>query len=232
MKKSKKLIAGFSKLTIGEKINWLQENFTTEKKGLGELLSGFDHDDPDLQQILNGFSENTLTNFPMPYSIAPNFLINGKAYAVPMVIEESSVVAAASAAAKFWSERGGFNAEVVATEKVGQIHLTCDQGTAVLREYFETHKSEILKSCDGIVCNMNERGGGIKTIELLDFSEEPEYYQIRMTFETCESMGANFINSVLETFAKAMISHHRKTYGDRSRLQIVMCILSLSLIHI
>jgi len=226
MKSKGKLISGFSKMTVAEKVSWLQENYTDGKGDLGELLSGFDHCDPKLQQVLNGFSENTLTNFPMPYSIVPNFVINDQVYAVPMVIEESSVVAAAAAAAKFWSKRGGFEAEVIATEKVGQVHLTCDQDAVILRQYFADHKEEILSSCDGLVANMDKRGGGIKSMELLDFPEEPDYYQIRMTFETCDSMGANFINSVLETFAKAMISHHREKYGDRSRLQIVMCILS------
>jgi len=226
MKDKGKLISGFSKMTVAEKIGWLQENYTEDKKGLGELLSGFNHSDKKLQNILTGFSENTLTNFPMPYSIAPNFLINDQVYAVPMVIEESSVVAAASAAAKFWSKRGGFAAKVIATEKIGQIHLTCDQDSVVLRQYFETNKDDILRSCDCLVANMDKRGGGIKSIEFLDFPEEPDYYQIRMTFETCDSMGANFINSVLESFAKAMVSNHQDKYGDRSRLQIVMCILS------
>ena len=136
-----------------------------------------------------------------------------------MVIEESSVVAAASAAAKYWSERGGFVAEVIATEKVGQIHMTCDQDAVIFRQYFESHKQHLLRSCDELIANMDKRGGGIKNMELLDFPEEADYYQVRMTFETCDSMGANFINSVLETFAKAMVSHHREVYG-------------LSLIHI
>ena len=224
--KSGKLIDGFSKMTVAEKISWLQDNYTKDKKGLGELLAGFGHEDEQLQNILNGFSENTLTNFPLPYSIAPNFLINDQVYAVPMVIEESSVVAAASAAAKYWSERGGFVAEVIATEKVGQIHMTCDQDAVIFRQYFESHKQHLLRSCDELIANMDKRGGGIKNMELLDFPEEADYYQVRMTFETCDSMGANFINSVLETFAKAMVSHHREVYGDRSRLQVVMCILS------
>ena len=57
----------------------------------------------------------------MPFGVAPNFQINGKTYCVPMVIEESSVVAAASAAAKFWMTRGGFHAEVLDVQKIGQV---------------------------------------------------------------------------------------------------------------
>jgi len=226
MKESDKHISGFSKKSLEDKIKWLERTYLSEGIDLKRLLSSFDHEDAKVQKILNGFSENTLTNFPMPYSIAPNFKINDQVYAVPMVIEESSVVAAASAAAKYWSTRGGFQAEVLATEKIGQIHLTCDQDAVVLRQYFEEKKNQLLDTCCDLTTNMKQRGGGILDVELLDFPEEPDYYQVRMTFETCDSMGANFINSVLETFAKALLRDHRSTYGERSRLQIVMCILS------
>jgi hydroxymethylglutaryl-CoA reductase len=63
------------------------------------------------------FIENTITNFYIPLGVAPNFLINGKYSTIPMAIEESSVVAAASKSAKFWSTRGGFKATVINTEK-------------------------------------------------------------------------------------------------------------------
>lgn len=220
------MISGFSKMSVEEKIAWLSKHYVTDQPDLKNLLEGFNHPNPNLQKVLNGFSENTLTNYPLPYSIAPNFVINDKVYAVPMVIEESSVVAAASAAAKFWSKRGGFNAQVISTEKVGQIHLTCDQDAVILQQFFEENREEILDSCTDLMSNMYQRGGGLKSMDFLGFPEEPDYYQIRMTFETCDSMGANFINSVLETFAKAMVTSHRKNFGDRSRLQIVMCILS------
>ena len=213
-------------MSVEEKIAWLSKHYVTDQSDLGNLLQGFNHPDPNLQKILSGFSENTLTNYPLPYSIAPNFVINDKAYAVPMVIEESSVVAAASAAAKFWSKRGGFSARIMSTEKVGQIHLTCDQDAVILQQFFEENREEILESCKDLMANMYQRGGGLKAMDFLGFPEEPDYYQIRMTFETCDSMGANFINSVLETFAKAMVTSHKQNYGDRSRLQIVMCILS------
>ena len=91
--------------------------------------------DATLQQVFDGFSENTVTNFPLPYGVAPNFIVNGRTYAVPMVTEESSVVAAASAAAKYWMTRGGFHAEVVAMEKLGPGALSVARpaGTAAVR---------------------------------------------------------------------------------------------------
>ena len=67
--------------------------------------------------------KNTITNYYLPLGVAPNFLINGKTYTIPMAIEESSVVAAASKAAKFWYDRGGFKTEVISTTKIGQVHF-------------------------------------------------------------------------------------------------------------
>ena len=118
------IIAGFSKLGKRDKIKWIAKNFLYANpiEVLNEF-AGFWHDNIEAQKLLDGFSENTLTNFPVPFGIAPNFLINGKVYAVPMVTEESSVVAAASNAAKFWLTRGGFKSTVVSTVKIGQVHF-------------------------------------------------------------------------------------------------------------
>ncbi len=226
MSMSNKTIKGFSKLNKKRKIEWIAENFHEDPDSIIELLASFWHPDESQQKILDGFSENTISNFAMPYCIAPNFIINKKAYTIPMVIEESSVVAAASAAAKFWMKRGGFRATVINTLKVGQIHLTCDQDENEIRKFFEENKHKFKSSCKELLKNMESRGGGIKNIGLVIFKEENEYFQIRMAFETCDSMGANFINSVLECYAKEFIDTHIKVYGEKSRLQIIMCILS------
>ena len=106
-----KTISGFSKLTKQEKLRWLMEHFSEEPEKAEAELRQFWQADEEQQRVFDGFSENTISNYFLPYGIAPNFLINGKVYAVPMVIEESSVVAAASSAAKFWYQRGGFKAE-------------------------------------------------------------------------------------------------------------------------
>lgn len=226
MMSKKNLIKGFSKLSKKKKIEWIAEHFHDDPKKLKNILTSFCQEDTSQQNMLDGFSENTISNFMMPYSIAPNFIINEKVYAIPMVIEESSVVAAAAAAAKYWMSRGGFSAQVIDMLKVGQIHFTCDQDEVIVRSFFDANKNRIHRSCENILQNMESRGGGIRDIELLSFEEEKDYFQIRMTFDTCDSMGANFINSVLEAFAKEFIKIHGDTYGEKSRMQIIMCILS------
>jgi hydroxymethylglutaryl-CoA reductase len=99
-------ITGFSKLSKTDKIKWLAKQLGDES--LVAEMQSFWHTDTEVQKHFDEFSENTLTNYYLPFGIAPNVLINGKNYSVPMVIEESSVVAAASKSAKFWADRGGF----------------------------------------------------------------------------------------------------------------------------
>ncbi len=225
-----KTINGFSKLSKREKIKWLAEHFCQEPSAAERELTSWQHPDASVQTVLDGFAENTVSNYALPYCIAPNFLINGKTYAVPMVIEESSVVAAASSAAKFWQDRGGFHAEVLGTVKLGQVHFYWPGNPEKLRRIFPELKAQLLDSCSDLTANMKQRGGGILDIELIDFEAiEPAYYQLRASFETCDSMGANFINSVLERFA-ATLEDFFTLYPELSDAErdaeVVMSILS------
>jgi len=87
------------------------------------MLEGYWHNQPEVQKLHDEFIENTISNYYMPFGVAPNFLINGKMYAIPLAIEESSVVAAAAKAANFWLDRGGFQASVLSMVKVGHVHF-------------------------------------------------------------------------------------------------------------
>ena len=110
------LIKGFSKLLKEDKLKIVSELMDKQVESM-ELMKSFWHEDHSVQKIFDEFSENTISNYYIPYGVAPNVVINGQNYLVPLVIEESSVVAAASSAAKFWYERGGFKAEVVGITK-------------------------------------------------------------------------------------------------------------------
>lgn len=225
-----KTISGFSKFSKQEKIHWLAEHFFSDTDQVEKELLSWQHAEEQQQKIIDGFTENSIANFPLPFSVAPNFLINGKMYAVPMVIEESSVVAAASSAAKFWLDRGGFHAEILGTKKLGQVHFLWNGPAETLRKIFPKLKNYLLASTEDLTANMRNRGGGIIDIELLDFTElEPFYYQLRASFETCDSMGANFINSVLERFARSLekfVTDEADISDDARDVEVVMSILS------
>ena len=231
MSSNKKTISGFSKLSKTGKIKWVVEHFFKDPEHVMHELKSWWHQDEEQQRLLDGFSENTISNFPMPFGIAPNFLINGRTYAVPMVIEESSVVAAASSAAKYWLDRGGFHAKVLGMKKLGQVHFSWAGDARKLESVFDELKTELRKDAAPITVNMEKRGGGVLDIELVNLTHlEPNYFQLKVTFDTQDSMGANFINSVLEEFARTLdrfISFHPIFDENEERdVNIVMSILS------
>ncbi|AEA45192.1 hydroxymethylglutaryl-CoA reductase, degradative [Fluviicola taffensis] len=220
-------IEGFSKKSKQEKLEAITKFFKSPEKTM-ETFKSFDHREAAVQEVINEFSENTISNFHLPYSIAPNFLINGKTFAVPMVIEESSVVAAASNSAKFWYSLGGFHTEIVDTEKVGQVHFLWHDDIEKLTNRFDELKQIFLNGSEDITVNMRNRGGGIKDIILKDLSDkEPGLMQLFVTFETIDSMGANFVNSCLERFAGLFRSWHQNQPDfKKDGLEIIMSILS------
>lgn len=223
-------VSGFSKKTKAEKIEWLAENYLQNNPNSIQILKDYWNEDASLQQLHDDFIENTLSNYYLPFGIAPNFLINDKLYALPMVIEESSVVAAASNAAKFWLERGGFKAEVISTEKNGQIHLNFYGKEKSLETFFEEIKPQLRKSIQSIEKNMKARGGGLLELSLIDKSHILDgYFYIHATFETLDAMGANFINSCLEKMAQVFEEEARNYelfQKEEIFPEVVMSILS------
>ncbi|WP_347373131.1 hydroxymethylglutaryl-CoA reductase, degradative [Aequorivita sp. Q41] len=223
-------ISGFSKKSKAEKIEWLAANYLQNTPNAVETLRKYWNEDAAVQQLHDDFIENTLSNYYLPFGIAPNFLINNSMYALPMVTEESSVVAAASNAAKFWLERGGFKAEVISTEKNGQIHFNFFGSEKDMEAFFEEVKPKLIESIQSIEKNMKARGGGLLGLSLVDKSHILDgYFYIHATFETLDAMGANFINSCLEQIAHTFeteakdfeLFQKKETYPE-----VVMSILS------
>ena len=218
-----KPISGFSKLNKLEKIEWLIKNSFSSNNNVKNILQQYSNDDAKLQKLHDEFAENTLSNFYLPFAVAPNFLINNKQYTIPMVTEESSVIAAASKAAKFWLDKGGFKAKVISTTKIGQVHFIYKGDFQTLNKYFEIIKPKLFSDVISLTTNMNKRGGGVKDIQLVNLNDQIEnYFQLKATFDTQDAMGANFINSCLEQFGKTL----KDNYEDSSRIEIIMSILS------
>ena len=224
----KEPIKGFSKLSKAAKLEWLtQNNFENPEETL-QLFQGYWHNDENVQRKHDDFIENTMTNYYMPFGVAPNFQINGRLYTLPMAIEESSVVAAAAKSASYWMARGGFKTEVVSTEKIGHVHFMYEGDASALFRDFESLEVELRAATKELTANMEARGGGITSIELVDKTADLDhYYQLEVCFETCDSMGANFINSNLEEMAKSLerfAAGHSEL--EQSKLEVVMRILS------
>jgi len=223
-------ILGFSKKTKDEKIDWLVATYLNNDNNSKNVLKQYWNNDKKIQKLHDGFIENTVSNYYLPFAIAPNFLINKELFAIPMVIEESSVVAAASNTAKFWLERGGFKTEVISTTKNGQIHINFYGDDLAIQTFFSETKSVLIESISEIEKNMKKRGGGLLDIILINATDSLEgYYQLHCTFETSDAMGANFINTCLEEIAKTF-ENTSKLHTDfilkNTFPEIVMSILS------
>ncbi len=223
-------IKGFSKLSKKAKIEWITNEMFANPNEAVELLQSYWHKESDKQKLHDDFIENTISNYFLPFGVAPNFLIDGKHYTLPMAIEESSVVAAASKSAQFWMKRGGFKTTIISTTKIGHVHFIYNGDAEKLSTFFTSIKSKILESTEEITANMRARGGGISSVELINKTDQMEgYFQLEVKFETCDSMGANFINSCLEQFAKTLkeeIQHQENMSAAEKDIQIVMSILS------
>lgn len=225
-----KEVTGFSKLSKEEKINWIADRYFSNPKESISILKQYWNSDESLQMLHDDFIENTISNFYLPFGIAPNFLINGNYYSVPMAIEESSVVAAASKSAKFWAVRGGFKTTILGTEKIGQVHFLYHGKSEKLEKFFSETKPKFFSNTESLTKNMQKRGGGILDIKLKNKTAELEnYYQLHATFETKDSMGANFINSCLEQFAKTLKEEallYNNFTEDEKDITVIMSILS------
>ena len=225
-----KAISGFSKLGKDQKIEWLAKGYFENPEQATATLKQYWNDDAALQKLHDEFIENTVSNFYLPLGIAPNFTINGQDYTIPMAIEESSVVAAASKAAKFWATRGGFKTTVISTEKIGQVHFKYFGDSKKITAFFEELKPKLFTATDDLTKNMQKRGGGILSIELRDKTALIEgYYQLHATFETVDSMGANFINSCLEQFSKTLREEALEFElftEEEKHIRVIMSILS------
>lgn len=196
-------VRGFSKKSKAEKIDWLLSSGGISDKALARsILNGYLNADEALQQRHDEFSENVVSNYYLPYAVAPNFLINGRLRVIPMVVEESSVVAAACRSANFWYDKGGFLAEVLGVRKTGHVHFNFTGDKRRLFDFFEGIKPKLMASLSDLEAGMRRRGAGTVDVQLVDKTDALKgYYQLCGVFETADAMGANFINSCLERLA-------------------------------
>ena len=148
----------------------------------------------------------------------------------PLVTEESSVVAALAKAAGYWSLRGGFHTVVMGMEKRGQLHFLWTGEAENLVQVFPLIQKKLLADTALFTRKMESRGGGIMHMDLNYLPDIlAHYYQIDVAFDTCDAMGANFINSCLEQLGKSLrefLSSQRSWPVEEQDCRIIMAILS------
>ncbi|MFD1472794.1 hydroxymethylglutaryl-CoA reductase, degradative [Companilactobacillus mishanensis] len=175
-----------------ERLDYLLKNNYLNAEQVEFLKS----EQPLSQDIANSLSENQIGIFGMPYGFATDFMINGQDFVVPMVIEEPSVIAAASNAAKRIKASGGFTVETAQHIMYGQIVL--ENGTADKIDILNKAKEDILKLARAAHPSLIKRGGDVvsTSFELVD-----DCIEVKIGVDTLDAMGANMVNSILEQVA-------------------------------
>lgn len=195
-------------MTINERVDALLERKCLDPAAADRLKSGAMFLPA---QIADKMIENVIGVFGLPLAVAPNFRINGRDYIVPMVVEEPSVVAAVSGAARLARVTGGFTVEADDPLLIGQILLTgVTDSDAVVRQ-LEGHRSELLALANRLQPNLGARGGGARDIEFFS-TQLPSIHGVErqgaqpalvlhLLVDTRDAMGANIVNSMCEGIA-------------------------------
>jgi len=207
-------ISGFYRLSISERIKHLSEmvNFNQEELAIMQNLGYFKASQIDT------LIENVISSFQLPLGIAFNFRVNGKDYLIPMAIEEPSVVAAASNAAKMTRKHGGFYSDEVKSIMISQIQITQIYNLEDAKKSLINNKGRILTLANQQDPLLNELGGGAIDLELRQLSTNKGVMLIvHLLVNVLDAMGANVVN----TMAEAVTPYLEELTGGKIYLRIV-----------
>lgn len=207
-------ISGFYKLSIEERHQLLSKLLNLDQEDLN-LLKNFGYFNPN---HMDSLIENVIGSYQLPLGLAFNFKVNNKDYIIPMVIEEPSVVAAASNAAKMARKHGGFHTEKVKPIMISQIQLTQLKDVKKTKELLIRKKVNILKIANEQDPLLVKLGGGAQDIEFREITTRKEKMVIvHLLVNVLDAMGANVVN----TMAEAVSSYIEEISGGKVNLRIV-----------
>ena len=203
--------SGFSKKTITERLEHLENNHFLSTETLNDLKEN------TLLSLetANQLTENVLGTFSLPFSVTPDFQVDGATFNVPMVTEEPSVVAAASFAAKIIKRSGGFKTKVHSRKMIGQVALYDVVDKAIAKETILNHSAQLLTLANEAHPSIVKRGGGARELTV---EEKDEFLIVYLTVDTQEAMGANMVNTMMEALVPSL--------EELSRGKTLMAILS------
>lgn len=210
-------IPNFYKFNIFQRYDILRENGFIEQYDIKEIIEGkYELTNEQANKMI----ENVISTFSLPMGIALNMQVNGKDYAVPMVVEEPSIVAALSAASKIVREAGGFTAESTRPVLIGQILLINSEHSTKSQQAILQHKEEILALANYLQPNMYTRGGGALDLDVRTLpnpNDIGDMVVVHIYVDTCDAMGANMVNSICEGIAPML----EKISGAKSFMRIL-----------
>jgi hydroxymethylglutaryl-CoA reductase len=207
-------LPGFFKLALAERRTALGCATGLEEQDVAQALNGGGLD----AATADKFVENVVGTYALPYAVTLNARVNDVDRVVPMVVEEPSVVAAASNACKMVRAGGGFRVEIDEPLMIGQIQLTHVTDPARAHEAVLAHRSEILALADASVPGLVSRGGGARDLEVRTLGEPADAMIVVHVVVDCrDAMGANLINTVAEAVADRLA----RLAGGRVGLRIL-----------
>lgn len=183
----------FRHLSRFEKLQQLEQKGWLSKENKEILLNN-----PLIsEEVANSLIENVIGQGTLPVGLVPEVIVDEKAYVVPMMVEEPSVVAAASYGAKLVNQTGGF--KIVTSERlmIGQIVFDAVEDTEALEITINNLEPKIKKIADEVYPSIIERGGGYRRIEIDKFPNEG-MLSLKVFVDTKDAMGANMLNTILE----------------------------------
>lgn len=193
-------ISGLYRLTVSERIDELQRRGWLSGADAEVLRQGRHVLSP---QAADKLIENVVAVFGMPLAIAPNFVVNGRDYIVPMVVEEPSIVAGVSSAAGLARSAGGFTARCEESLLAGQVHVAGVTDVGMALEALDAQRQELVELANAVHPQLVERGGGVRGIELrqLILGDDSPMIAVHFLVDTCDAMGANLVNTICEAVA-------------------------------
>ncbi len=205
-------VSGFYKMPVEKRIEFVKEFSDLAEEDVNIISSSLDIETADRMV------ENVLGKFELPLGLAVNFVINGKDYIIPMVTEESSVIAAASNAAKIARIKGGFTTECSSPLMIGQLQLLHVDDVAGAAQKIMNHKKEILQVANDQDKILVDLGGGAKDLEvrILD-SPLGKMIITHLIVDVRDAMGANAVNTMCEALAPIL----EEITGGKIRLKIL-----------
>ena len=198
-------VSGFYRLTVAERISELQRRGWLSTENAGKLRQGRHIVS---STVADKIIENVVGVFGLPLAIAPNFLVNGRDYMVPMVVEEPSIVAGTSSAAKLARVSGGFTAECSESLLAGQVYVAGIADFPAAMTALDGARQELHEIANSVQPRLLARGGGAREIEIrpIQMADKATAIAVHILVNTCDAMGANIVNSMCEALAPRIAS--------------------------
>jgi hydroxymethylglutaryl-CoA reductase len=206
-------LPGFYKRPQAERAALIAQWAALSGSDLAALNAGLD------PSIAENMIENVIGVYGFPVGIATNFLINDRDYLIPMVIEEPSVVAAVSNAAKLFREGGGFHTSSDEPVMIGQIQVLDLPNLQAAAATILSHKAELMAEADRVGGSIVKHGGGTRDIEVRPIAKSSvgPMLIVHLLMDTRDAMGANAINTAVEHLAPRI----EQLTGGRVNLRIL-----------